>query len=304
MKRETAIIIIALMSVVCVIVLGVITACVFKSEQDKIIRDEAKQTPVIEESGKLPPEEIIPGKEIAPEEKTVPDVSAVSGKLSTLGGRCQWGVHMYNSGFSYKTESIKAPSASIIKVFIMEYAFSLIERGELSLESDWGYGSLKNLINSMITVSDNNSTNILIEYFSMENLNAFFVQKGYYDTVIERKMLDYEAMAAGKDNFTSLNDVMNFLDKVYMNKESFPYMDMLDIMKRQQRRNKIPSMLPGNVIVANKTGEIDGVENDIGIIFSEKGDFSVAFLLSSQSDAGMAQMSIGNCTLELYKMID
>ena len=156
----------------------------------------------------------------------------------------------------------------------------------------------------MITVSDNYSTNVLIDYFTMEKLNEFFAENGYTDTKIERRMLDYDAMAQGKDNYTSINDVMRFLDKLYKNKDIFPYADMIDIMINQQRRNKIPAYLPETTIIANKTGELSDVENDIGIVFSEKGDFAVAFLLTSLTDTYSARIAISDCTKYLYNLIE
>ncbi|WP_233619143.1 MULTISPECIES: serine hydrolase [unclassified Enterococcus] len=115
----------------------------------------------------------------------------------------------------------------------------------------------------MITVSDNDATNTLIDHVGMDTLNNYFVEKGYSSTKLQRKML-----APGGENYTSLQDTMKFLKKLYQNRGNSKYSSMLEIMKRQQVKTKIPSQI--DVPVANKTGELATVENDIGIVLSDK----------------------------------
>ena len=57
------------------------------------------------------------------------DVSYINDCLLALGGNCQWGVQLYNSDYLYVSESSPVSSASVIKVYIMEYAFTLVENG-------------------------------------------------------------------------------------------------------------------------------------------------------------------------------
>ena len=198
------------------------------------------------------------------------------------------------------SESKRVPSASVITVYIMEYLYDQTEQGALSLDHKLQGRTVKDLIYDMITRSDNTATNIFIDHIGMEKLNAFFKEKGYSDTLIERKMLDKEAMASGKDNYTSIKDVMSFLEKLYYNKEAYPYSEMLAIMKEQQVKTKIQAGIPDEAQVANKTGELSNVENDIGIVFTNEGDFAIAFLCSSLSDTNEARSFIKQCSNEIY----
>ena len=70
----------------------------------------------------------------------------------------------------------------------------------------------------------------------------------------------------------------------------------------QERRNKIPANLPEGVKVANKTGELDDVENDAGIIYSTaKGiDLAVCFMSQDLTDPGAAQASIAQDSRLIY----
>ena len=65
-------------------------------------------------------------------------------------------------------------------------------------------------------------------------------------------------------------------------------------LKTQQRKNKIPAQLPEGVGTANKTGELDTVENDAAIIYdTAKGiDLVVCFMSQDLTDTGAAQSTM------------
>jgi len=140
---------------------------------------------------------------------------------------------------------------------------------------------LSTLIEKMITVSDNEATNALIDYFSIKKINGFVSDCGYSSTVLGRRMLDTQASKRGEENYTSAADVMKFLDKLYANKDKAPYSKMISIMKRQQISTKLRRNMPSGVEIASKTGELSDTDNDAGIIFTSNGDF--AFVCFTQN---------------------
>lgn len=217
--------------------------------------------------------------------------------LGSCAGSYSAGVYYFDSGISATAaDSGRMVSASVVKVFIMEYVFVKANAGELSLNDSASGTKISSHVEAMIKWSDNGSTNALIDYFGMEALNAFFRDQGYGDTKIERRMLDNDARSRGLDNYTSLNDCMAFLKKVYGNQSSAPYSDMLNIMKGQTVKTKIPSKLPSSVVVANKTGELGDVENDIGIVFGDH-PFALVVLANQVQSSGGAQRAIGDLAL-------
>ena len=76
---------------------------------------------------------------------------------------------------------------------------------------------------------------------------------------------------------------------------------MYNLLKAQTRRNKIPAQLPDNVKVANKTGELDNVENDAGIIYDSENDLAIVFLSQNLSDVSAAQNTIAALSKEIYE---
>ena len=76
------------------------------------------------------------------------------------------------------------------------------------------------------------------------------------------------------ENYTSAIDCCEFLKKVYLNQCNHS-LEMLRYLKQQERTDKIPAGVPDEVEVANKTGELNDVENDAALILNgeNKRDF-------------------------------
>ena len=222
-------------------------------------------------------------------------------KLLASAEHVYYGVYFFKDDSFCSTENSEpTPSASVIKVFIMDFVYSLIEENQLSHDTTIQGQAVRTLVNAMIQHSDNNATNTLIKEFGMNTLNEYFASQGYSDTTLERLMLDYDAMAQGLNNYTSLDDTLLFLKTVYENKDTFPYCEMLEILKGQTVKTKIPALLPEGVVAANKTGEINNVQNDIGLVFSECGDFAVVILTNGCANASQTIDAIADFALQAY----
>jgi beta-lactamase class A len=68
---------------------------------------------------------------------------------------------------------------------------------------------------------------------------------------------------------------------------------MIDILLKQEDRDKIARGLPAGVPLANKTGEIDGVRNDIGIVdpYGEA-PYILAVLTKDLNDFSLGNLAI------------
>lgn len=217
-------------------------------------------------------------------------IQQAAASLSESADQVTYAIEYFQSGQQY-TNHNRQPliAASVIKVFVMEYVYL---KG-LDLNQMVGESSLGDLVSQMIQISDNQATNQIIEFIGMSTLNSYFQAAGYPDTVLEREMLDTTAQRAGKENYTSIPDVMTFLQRLYDHQGEAPYGAMLQIMMGQRVRTKIPAKLNAAIPVANKTGELAGVENDIGIVFADH-PFAIAVLSNGVSDSGAMREAIGN----------
>ena len=69
-------------------------------------------------------------------------------------------------------------------------------------------------------------------------------------------------------------------------------------VKLQQINHKIPGYLPEGTAVAHKTGEDDGITNDVGIVYGEK-PFIICFA-SNFTHVPTAEIALREISLELY----
>lgn len=199
-------------------------------------------------------------------------------------------------------------AASLIKLFIMGAVYENFD----SLCDAYGADSVNNYLNPMITVSDNDAANALVNMLGygddatgMDVVNSFCQAHGYTSTSMGRLLLQDNTYG---DNYTSVSDCGHFLKEIYQGNAdtadtTLSHTDaMYSLLKMQERRNKIPANLPEGVKVANKTGELDDVENDAGIIYSTaKGiDLVVCFMSQNLTDSGAAQASIAQDARLIY----
>ncbi|ALF19060.1 class A beta-lactamase-related serine hydrolase [Fusobacterium nucleatum] len=193
-----------------------------------------------------------------------------------------------NNVFSINGDK-KVLSASMIKLLILaelmkknsENKFSLSDTvmmanfmkiggdGVLKELNTGHHFTLKELATLMIIISDNQATNILIDFLGMENINQLGKELDLKETFLGRKMMDAEARKKGYDNYTCADDISLLLKLIYqeklINKEASQL--ILDILLRQQQGERLQRYLPSDIKIAHKCGDLDNLENDGGIIW-------------------------------------
>ena len=183
----------------------------------------------------------------------------------------------------------KMQAASLIKLYIMGAVYENYDQ----ITGQYGRDSVDSNLYSMITVSDNDAANTLTTYLGggdsaagMQAVNSFCQAHGYDQTHMGRMLL---ASNENDDNYTSVGDCGHLLQEI-----------MFNLLKAQTRCNKIPAQLPEGVKTANKTGELDNVENDAGIIYDSKNDVVIVFMSQNLSSAGSAQNTIATLSRTIY----
>lgn len=227
-----------------------------------------------------------------------------------------WAVGLKNleNGKTYGYNCRKVmQTASVIKVFIMGAVYDRVlypaaKSQRINYQESYD-GELKSLLTAMITVSDNESANQLVEILGggdfeagMKVVNNFCQKYGYKDTSLGRKFM--ETNPSG-DNYSSAADCCRILSDIYSGKcvSRKASAQMMELLKAQEQTWKIPAGLPKGFSSANKTGEMpEGygpgcIENDIAIIFSPYGDYILSILSNNlngkneEADAVITQIS-------------
>ena len=183
-------------------------------------------------------------------------------------------------------------AASVIKFPLFLHILSECERGTLSLDDkivtldsdkvpscgalNMFTGSIETDIRTvcrlMICLSDNTATNRLIRLCGFEAIEQGFAEMGLAKTRIRRKLFDRSAAAQGKQNSISPKELGLLLEKLYrgefISREVSDY--AIEVLSEQQIMHKLGGKLGENVQIAHKTGEDDGLSNDIGIVYADQ----------------------------------
>jgi beta-lactamase class A len=218
------------------------------------------------------------------------------------------------------------PTASSIKIAILAEFYRQVQQGKLKFtdlytlqQADLVGGSgiaeaftpgvtrltLRDVAALMISVSDNSATNIIIDRIGMDNVNALLDSLGLAHTRLRRKMMDLKAASEGRENIATPRELMILLENLYRGKVlnkamTEDFFKLLSIHKESY----IPRELPEDLRVANKPGELEGVRNDSGIVFTGNRPYVISVMttyLRHEGDGGAAIIRISTAA---YRMFD
>ncbi len=211
-----------------------------------------------------------------------------------------WSVYAKNltsNSVKVNINNQKLKSASLIKLFIMAAAFEKIETEDLERND------VIEDIKIMINRSDNDAANRLIDALGFDAINSYILGIGSTSTEINRKMLE---SADNGDNYTSVMDVGNLLEKMYRGTcvSQRASQEMIDILKTQTLKSKIPAGVPSDIETANKTGELSDVENDAAIIYKPNAHYILVVMSNDLSDTQAARNNIKEISSQVYEQIN
>lgn len=208
-------------------------------------------------------------------------------------------------------------AASVIKLPVFLCCLQEIDAGRLTMEEELfcapadllpGCGalsafpnglfvSIRTLLELMITISDNTATNLLIRRLGMAQLQQQFAALGLQGTRLNRLLFDAEAAGRGIENTVTAREAGMLLEKLWRGELFSPERTeyALSVLKRQQINHKIPGYLNDRYEIAHKTGEDDGISNDVGLIFGQH-PFLLCFL-GSDTDVALWEPRIREISL-------
>lgn len=209
-----------------------------------------------------------------------------------------------------------------------------IGSGILEMIDQGAVFTLHDYVMLMMAISDNTASDFLYNLAGSENIHRYlFASQGmtnsrcnmecgemlqrYYGVTKEeyRQLMaqderfhcrngSYFACREEKNTQTSPRDMVTLLSRLCEGTCIDPDSDreILHIMAQCQTNGRIPAKLPHGVKVAHKTGSIDHLANDCGIIYTDKGDYVLALfyngnLASEEEYEGTEWSAVGNALL-------
>ena len=251
--------------------------------------------------------------------------SRITAAIGSAPGTFAVAVHIPHSGSEWHHCAAPMRSASLIKIFIMVEAFAQMKTGLIHAdtvlsftESDRVAGSgllqelpagtsrtILELVELMITESDNIATNLLIDRLGEAAVNARIRSLGCTETILRRRMMDFAAAAAGRENLTSVTDMGRVLSLLHDGQCVNPEADsaMCAILGRQTDRCKIPLLLPSTLVCQNKTGELPGAEHDAGIVHAPAGSYILAIMGEDVVDSEQGCQTAARISRAVYDWV-
>lgn len=238
----------------------------------------------------------------------------VKAKITGFAGKVTLYAKNLQTGASYSLAGDEpVRTASTIKLPIMIETFAEAAEDKLKLtepikvdQDDKVSGSgilqdltieslpLHDLVMLMITLSDNTATNIVLGRIGGDAVNTRMNALGLHNTRVMRKILgDGNKLKATPAGITqegakpenkkwgigrsSPQEMVLLLDKLYhgelINKKASA--EMIDILKKQRDHGSIARDIK-DAVVANKSGALDALRSDVGIVYTAQGPIAMA----------------------------
>lgn len=210
-------------------------------------------------------------------------------------------------------EDEQVRTASTIKLPVMTAVFQSVADGRVKWtdlvtlhDSDKVSGSgvmtefsegvrlpLRDVLHLMIVLSDNTATNLILDRVSADQVNREMDRLGLKQTRSLRKVRgdgnDLKApagwSAAGRDpanqrfgiGVSTAREMVTLLEKLERGEVVSPAAskEMIAVLKRNQDGQDIPRQM-GGIPVAHKSGALDALRSDVGIVYTPRGRIAMA----------------------------
>ncbi len=233
-------------------------------------------------------------------------IDATEALEARFGGRLAVAASSLRTGETLERRSDEPlPSASLIKVPIMAACEAAYAKGELGPREALGPDGepVEELVEKMIRFSDNDATNLLIDRLGMAPVNALCEDLGMKATRLRRRMLDWDARQRGEENTTSARDMLRIMTSIAVRElvSSEASERMWRILRTQDHREMIPSGLPRDCDVGNKTGGLDDVDHDAAIARTPVGELVLVLMFAEISAGEETRRALRDLAAAVYE---
>lgn len=215
-------------------------------------------------------------------------------------------------------------TASTIKLAILYEMFKQAEEGRLRLDepramtrADAVGGSgvlsqlsapsmpLRDYATLMVILSDNSATNVLIDAVGMDRVNARMAALGLANTKLRRKMMDGPAARRGNENVSTPREIARLLEIIYKGDGlTPPHKDELIAILSKPKSTPIHRGIPRGVRVASKSGNLEGIEADAGIVYVEGRPYVICVMTGFLREAAEGKDAIAAASEAAFAYFD
>jgi len=185
-----------------------------------------------------------------------------------------------------RLDGTQFPTASTIKLAVLYELLKQADEGRVALEAATPMdraravpgGLLYELTNpslsprdlavAMILQSDNTATNVLIDRVGMAAVNRRMAALGLAHTELRRHMIDLEAARRGDENVSTPADLARLVLAFHRGEGLSARSKAIGLeILQKYKQTPIRTGVPSEIAVASKSGELEGVRADAGIVY-------------------------------------
>jgi len=172
----------------------------------------------------------------------------------------------------------------------------------------------------MVVLSDNTATNMVIDRLGLDHINATLRAAGLRHTVLYKKVYvpatepmppDQKRFGLGKTTPREMASIMERFATCHLSLDDSPPLpgdgklcgEILNMLRHQQDRDSLPRYIEAldtsehGTAIANKTGALDRVRNDVALISSKNGPIVIAGFTFDNEDQRWTGDNEGERTL-------
>lgn len=188
-------------------------------------------------------------------------------------------------------------SASLYKIFVAQRIYQRIDLNQLTYGKPAGGGTGRTIdgcLTVMINVSDNGCGRALGSILGWGAQNQALAAEGYTQTNLATPQK------------TSAGDVATLFTRLYNGTLVSPDSSakFMALLKDQRVNNRLPVGLPAGTVIAHKTGDLDGVVHDAGIVYGPKTNYLVVVTSGPWKTPGVAPAMFADLSAQLWNYFE
>jgi beta-lactamase class A len=232
--------------------------------------------------------------------------------------------HLRNGDSYYFRADEPMPTASLIKLAVMIEAYQQAEEEKIRLNdrvtlhekdkvpgsgvltehfSDGATLSLRDAVRLMIAFSDNTATNLVLDKIGIDATAKRMEGWGYPNTRIHAKVFRGDTTSIAPERSkrfglgsTTAREMIGILENLEMGKLDSPKAckEMLEHLKKCNDQDKFTRFLQAETVVAHKTGSVNSIRTDAGILYLPTGPLALCVLTEKNEDQTWRPDNAGN----------
>jgi D-alanyl-D-alanine carboxypeptidase (penicillin-binding protein 5/6)/beta-lactamase class A len=175
--------------------------------------------------------------------------------------------------------------------------------------------SLRDAVHLMIVYSDNTATNLVLDKIGIKNVNSRMALLHLPGTRINAKVFKASTTSVDPERSkkyglgsTTARESITLLELIHRGKVVTPKAceEMLGHLKKCEDKDKFPRFLPAGVTVAHKTGSLNEVRTDAGILYFKEGPVAMCVMTAKNEDKTWKPENSGNllCAKVAKEVVD